>query len=174
MVDNFISGCPEFAKTRKKKKKSWLSRDAQEVGMHHSKPNHGTTYQVVHLSVCHRCNIEFPERWCEDRPELVAENKESRSAVCEIGFSSEIRRGIHSSGGEFFLIAHLKPPNHWTKPWKVMQRSIRNFNIPPAPRKNPGFWTLENWIVHISAPSGQNGVQMPYPIIGFVCEIGPS
>ena len=45
--------------------------------MHHSKPSHGTTYQVVPLLVC--CNYnEFPERRCEHRPELtlVTESKE--------------------------------------------------------------------------------------------------
>ena len=54
-----------------------------------------------------------------------------------------------------------------------MHKSTRNFNIPP-PGQTPGIWTFENWIVQIPAPSGQNGVQMPYPIVGFVCEIGPS
>ena len=47
----------------------------------------------------------------------------------------------------------------------------RNFNI-PRPGQTPGIWTFENWIVQIPAPSGQNRVQMPYPIVGFVCEIG--
>ena len=26
-----------------------------------------------------------------------------------------------------------------------------------------------DWIVQIPAPSGQNSVQMPYPVVGFVC-----
>ena len=56
----------------------------------------------------------------------------------------------------------------------AMRRSNRNFNIPPPPGQIPGIWTFENWIVQIHAPSGQNGVQMPYPIVGFVCEMGPS
>ena len=45
---------------------------------------------------------------------------------------------------------------------------------PPPPRQTPGIWTFENWIVQIPAPSGKNGVQMPYSMVGFVCEIGPS
>ena len=28
--------------------------------------------------------------------------------------------------------------------------------------------TFEDWIVQISAPSGQNSVQMPYPTVEFV------
>ena len=60
----------------------------------------------------------------------------------------------------------------------LLYRSGRNFNIPPppppAPGQTPSIWTFENWIVQIPAPSGQNGVQMPYPSVGFVCEIGPS
>ena len=55
-----------------------------------------------------------------------------------------------------------------------MYRSSRNFNIPTPSGQNPGIWTFENWIVQIPVPSGQNGVQMPHPIVGFVCEIGPS
>ena len=41
---------------------------------------------------------------------------------------------------------------------------------PPPPEQTPGIWTFEDWIVQIPAPSGQNGVQMPYPIVGFVCH----
>ena len=39
---------------------------------------------------------------------------------------------------------------------------------PPPPL--PGIWTFEDWIFQIPAPSGQNGVQMTYPIVGFVCH----
>ena len=35
---------------------------------------------------------------------------------------------------------------------------------------NSGISTFEDWIVQVPAPSGQNGVQMPYPIVGFVCH----
>ena len=40
-----------------------------------------------------------------------------------------------------------------------------------SPWKTTGIWTLEYWIVQIPAPSGQNGVQMPYPIVGFVGQM---
>ena len=33
---------------------------------------------------------------------------------------------------------------------------------PPPPGQTPGIWIFENWIVQIPAPSGKNGVQMPY------------
>ena len=42
---------------------------------------------------------------------------------------------------------------------------------PPPPWQSPGIWTLEDWIVQIPAPSGQNSVQMPYPILEFVCAV---
>ena len=55
----------------------------------------------------------------------------------------------------------------------VMRRWTRNFNIPPPPPpgQTPGIWTFEDRIVQIPAPSGQNGVQMPYLIVGFVCQM---
>ena len=31
-------------------------------GLNHNKPSHGTSYQVVHLLVCHRCNSECPPK----------------------------------------------------------------------------------------------------------------
>ena len=34
--------------------------------------------------------------------------------------------------------------------------------------QSPAIRTFEDWIVQIPAPLGQNGVQMPYPIVGFV------
>ena len=40
---------------------------------------------------------------------------------------------------------------------------------PPPPGQTKGIWTFEDWIVQIPAPSGKNGVQMPYPVVGFVC-----
>ena len=49
-----------------------------------------------------------------------------------------------------------------------MRQSTWNFNIPPPPWQTPGIWTFEDWIVQIPTPSGQNGVQMPYPIVRFV------
>ena len=53
-----------------------------------------------------------------------------------------------------------------------MRRSTRNFNIPPPPPgQTPGIWTFEDWIVQIPAPSGQNGVQMPYLIVRFACQM---
>ena len=52
----------------------------------------------------------------------------------------------------------------------LMRRSTRNFNI-PFPGQSPGIWTFEDWIIQISAPSGQNSVQMLYPIVGFVCQM---
>ena len=55
---------------------------------------------------------------------------------------------------------------------ELMRRSTRNFNIPPPPPgQTPGIWTFEDWIVQIPAPYGQNGVQMPYLIVGFVCQM---
>ena len=54
---------------------------------------------------------------------------------------------------------------------ELMRRSTRNFNIPPPPGQTPGIWTFEDWIVQIPAPYGQNGVQMPYLIVGFVCQM---
>ena len=43
---------------------------------------------------------------------------------------------------------------------------------PPRPLgKKRGIWTFEDWIVQIPALSGQNGVQMLYPIVGFVCQM---
>ena len=33
------------------------------------------------------------------------------------------------------------------------------------------FWTFKDWVVQIPAPSGQNGVQVPYHIVGFVCQM---
>ena len=56
---------------------------------------------------------------------------------------------------------------------KVPIKSKLQHPLPPA-GQTPGIWTFENWIAQIPAPSGQNGVQMPYPTVGFVCEIGPS
>ena len=41
----------------------------------------------------------------------------------------------------------------------------------PPPGQSPGIWTFEEWIVQIPAPSGQNGVQMPYPFVRFVCQM---
>ena len=37
--------------------------------------------------------------------------------------------------------------------------------------QTPAIWTLEDWIVQIPAPYGQTGVQMPYLIVGFVCQM---
>lgn len=52
---------------------------------------------------------------------------------------------------------------------RLLRQSTRNFNIPsPIP---PGIQTFDDWMVQIPAPSGQNIVQMPYPIVGFVCQI---
>ena len=52
-----------------------------------------------------------------------------------------------------------------------MRRSTRNFNTLLPPGHSPGIWTLEDWIVQIPAPSGQNGAQMQYPIVEFVCKM---
>ena len=46
-----------------------------------------------------------------------------------------------------------------------MRRSTQNFNIPPLP--NPEDWTEDK----IPTPSGQNGFQMLYLIVGFVCQM---
>lgn len=35
----------------------------------------------------------------------------------------------------------------------------------------PGIWTFQDLIVEISASSGQNGVQVPNPISGFVRQM---
>ena len=55
--------------------------------------------------------------------------------------------------------------------FSIMRRSTRNFNTPPSPGQSPGIWTFEDWIVQIPAPSGQNSVQMPHPIVEFVCQM---
>ena len=36
-----------------------------------------------------------------------------------------------------------------------------------------GIVQVVNWIVQIPAPLGQNGVQMPYPIVGFCLTDAP-
>ena len=41
---------------------------------------------------------------------------------------------------------------------------------PPPPGQGPDIGTSEDWIVQIPSPSGQNGVQMLDPIVGFVCK----
>ena len=48
----------------------------------------------------------------------------------------------------------------------VMRRSNRNYNIPnpPPPRKPPSDWI---------APSSQNSVQMPYPVVQFCLPNAP-
>ena len=46
-----------------------------------------------------------------------------------------------------------------------MRWSNRNFNSPPPLGKA--------WIIQIPAPSGQNGVQMPYPIVRFCLSNAP-
>ena len=51
-----------------------------------------------------------------------------------------------------------------------MRRSTQNFNIRP-PGQSPGIWTFEDWIIQILPPSGQNGVQMPYPIVWFISQV---
>ena len=68
------------------------------------------------------------------------------------------------------ILIALQSPGHHTDILArslhfVMRRSNRNFNI-PTPGKPRAFKLL---IVQNPAPSGQNGVQMPYPIAGF-CE----
>ena len=42
---------------------------------------------------------------------------------------------------------------------------------PPTPGQTPGIWSCEDWIVQIPAPLSQNGVQIPYPIVGYVCQM---
>ena len=66
--------------------------------------------------------------------------------------------------------------------WEVYQEYLKcglcadqleTSTSPPPPRGFWSFellWTFEDWIVQIPAPSGQNGVQMPYLIVGFVCH----
>ena len=50
----------------------------------------------------------------------------------------------------------------------LMRRSTRNFNILPTPhRAKPEHY----WIVQIPAPLGQNSVQTPYPVVGFLCRM---
>ena len=60
-----------------------------------------------------------------------------------------------------------------------LERGFIEYNAPinsklqpqlPSPGHIPGILNFEDWIVQIPAPSGQNGVQMPYPIVGFVCQ----
>ena len=44
-----------------------------------------------------------------------------------------------------------------------------NFNTPP-PRQSPGIWTFEDCMIQIPTLSGQNSVEMPYPIVEFVFQ----
>ena len=53
---------------------------------------------------------------------------------------------------------------------RLMRRSSRNFNI-PTPGQGPATSTFEDWIVQIPGPCGQNSVEMPYPIFGFVYQM---
>ena len=39
------------------------------------------------------------------------------------------------------------------------------------PRANPRHFYFEDGVVQIPAPTGENGVQMPDPIVGFVCQM---
>ena len=48
---------------------------------------------------------------------------------------------------------------------------IGTSHFPPG--QTPYIWTFEDWIVQIPAPSGQNGVQMPYRIVGFFLSNAP-
>ena len=58
---------------------------------------------------------------------------------------------------------------------KLMRRPTRNFNIPPPPfQAKPGISAFGDGIVQIPALSGQNSVQMPYPIVEFVCQMPSS
>ena len=41
----------------------------------------------------------------------------------------------------------------------------------PQSGQGPGIWTFDDWIVQIPGPSGQNGVQIPHLIVGFVCQM---
>ena len=41
---------------------------------------------------------------------------------------------------------------------------------PPSPGQGKDIGSFEDWIVQIPSLSGQNGVQMPDPIVGFVCK----
>ena len=66
----------------------------------------------------------------------------------------------------------------FTCKWKLIFICIDNAPInlklqhSPTPGQTPGIWTFEDWIaVQIPAPSIQNGVQMPYRVVGFVCQM---
>ena len=55
----------------------------------------------------------------------------------------------------------------------LMRRS-NSTSPPPTPRvETPGIRTFKDWIVQVPSPSGQNGVQMPYPIVGFCLSNAP-
>ena len=41
----------------------------------------------------------------------------------------------------------------------------------PPPQQCLGIWTFEDWIIQFPVPLGQNSVQMPYTIVGFVCQM---
>lgn len=41
----------------------------------------------------------------------------------------------------------------------------------PSRGQSPGILTFEDWIVQILVPASQNSVQIPYPIVGFVCQM---
>lgn len=71
-----------------------------------------------------------------------------------------------------FETGHLfdfKSQRNWIsilKTVKEVKRSKNNTILMPPPNL-----ILTHGIIQISAPSGQNGVQMPYVIVGFVCQI---
>ena len=56
-----------------------------------------------------------------------------------------------------------------TKMGSLCTDQLRTSTSSPPPPPPTGIWTFEDWIIQIPTLSGQNGVQMPYHVVGFVC-----
>ena len=49
--------------------------------------------------------------------------------------------------------------------------AIKAKYVKAHPRQSPGTWTIEDWITQNPAPSGQSSVHIPYPFVGFACQM---
>ena len=61
------------------------------------------------------------------------------------------------------------------KSFKTYAPTNSKLQHPPSPlQAKPGISAFGDGIVQIPALSGQNSVQMPYPIVEFVCQMPSS
>ena len=70
-----------------------------------------------------------------------------------------------------FFFLSLRIAEYFREMQGLMRRSTRNFNIPPTAGKSRTFELLKIGSFKFPLPSGQNGIQMLYPIVGFVCQM---